>query len=86
MNRVDKDGGSVTVLAQDLMGPECIVVDGRFLYYTLRRAGTVVKLSLEDHRQTILASGQATPSGIAVDSTHVYWVNYASGEVARTTK
>jgi hypothetical protein len=44
--------------------------------------GAVVKLSLRSGPAVTLASGQAGPRRIAIDSTHVFWTTYP-GHVCR---
>jgi hypothetical protein len=45
------------------------------MYWTDAMAGTVMKVAIDGGSPTMLASGQATPTGIAVDGSDAYWTN-----------
>lgn len=56
------------------------------VYWTGLDDGTVMKLPSIGGVPLVLANAQNSPSRIAIDSTHVYWLNQASGEVLKSFK
>lgn len=51
------------------------------LYWSNFWAGTIVEANLDGTNPQVIASGQDSPHGVAVDSTHVYWANWTAGTV-----
>ncbi len=87
------------VLAEDENAPASVVVDDHYIYWTkfgARGADGEVK---KDHKvlftpgtrammggPTSIAAGEYGPGSIAVDNTHVYWVNLHAGAVMKARK
>jgi hypothetical protein len=55
----------MTVASAGNDAPSGITRDEKALYWTNRDAGTVVRMSLADGKQVVLADGQAQPADIA---------------------
>ncbi len=72
-----------SLLAQAGLAAELgdVAVDSSGLYLTEHSSpGRVLRIALDGSGAvTVLASGQPKPEGMAVDDTHVYWVNWADG-------
>jgi hypothetical protein len=78
-------GGSPITLASNQSNPSSIAVDGTNVYWTntgpssdpstgpAQPVGSVMKVSATGGTPITLVSGQTAPSGIALDSTSVYW-------------
>jgi hypothetical protein len=57
-----------------------LTADATYAYWTDGlKPGTVAKVPIAGGQPTVLASGQATPTDIAVDTFNVYWINQGSG-------
>jgi sugar lactone lactonase YvrE len=82
-----KQGGSHPVKEHQGL-PTTVAVSGDFAYWPSFGDGTVNRvLWSTGGTVTTLASNQASPNGIAVDDTHVYWTNYdPDGAVMRAKK
>lgn len=83
-NGVYQFGGSaVTLLASG--SPTSIAVDSSYVYWTdegtQSQEGTVKRVPIGGGTVTTIATGQASPRGIFVSGSTVYWVNYGNGEV-----
>jgi hypothetical protein len=69
------------------VGPWAIAANGDFLYYVNQNTNGVFskQISTAMIPTTIAVNVGGTPWDIAVNATHVYWSNYASGEIRRAT-
>ena len=76
------DAGTVTVLANNQVYAQGLVLDGTTLYWTNSGegldAGSVMKLPLGCLEPIELATTQLTPSPPYVDGAGVYWIDYSS--------
>lgn len=64
------------------MGSGEKALDGE-VYWTNVNGSTVMKVPSNGGASTVLASWQANPGAIAVDSAGVYWTNLSDGTVTR---
>jgi hypothetical protein len=73
IKQVSSSGGAVTSFASAGGTVTAMAVSSGSLYWTCSSCGNVVKKPLGGGAKTVLASGQTSPSAIAVDATHVYF-------------
>jgi hypothetical protein len=76
-----------TDMASDLLvgiAAAGIAVDARGAAFVTDEQGTVVRF--DGTAPVTLASGHNLPNAIAVDDTHVYWLDYGDGSVMRADK
>ena len=67
--------------------PGDLVVSGNDLFFsTLAGGGAIYKVAITGGTPLKMASGLAKPSRIAVDSTHIYWVNELAAAVMRMAR
>lgn len=85
------DGGAGVLLAA--LGSDTIddiAVDDSFAFVSLPGPGTVLKVAktgaVGDAGAGVLATGEATPSSVALDATYVYFTNNMGGAVRRVPK
>jgi hypothetical protein len=80
--RVAKGGGAAPeVLAAALGGVDCIAV-GSAAVYGATGIGTVTRIPLEGGAPTVVVPGDVLVSGLAVDTTRVYWISERGGALA----
>jgi hypothetical protein len=88
----DKPNGSTSVfqiLAQNLDaggGRASMALDKTHVYFTQPKGGIVARAKRTGGPLEVIAKDQKTPNGIAVDATHVFWVNGGDGTVMRASK
>jgi hypothetical protein len=74
IRKVPKSGGAVTTIASGLVSVFRIASNAASLYWTDPIGGTLRSMPKSGGTSTILANDPGnSPSGIAVDSTNVYW-------------
>lgn len=83
VKRVQKVGGFVdTIYGGDPNQPFestwAVVATESDVYWTASNPGTVYRAAPGGQNRVAFASGQDSAAGIAVDSTHVYWVRYTT--------
>src|SRR5262249_32641872 len=82
--RVPIDGGTVEILAENLINSHGIAVDDYNVYYTVSpwssgmgpAVGSLFKVPKAGGTPTPLATGQPNPDSIAVRNGTVYWINH----------
>jgi hypothetical protein len=84
-------GGTVVTIASSQLQPAAIAVDATNIYWATQgglntstgapvpNSGTIVKAPVGGGTPVTLASSQDWPTGLAIDSQNVYWVNTGSG-------
>jgi hypothetical protein len=75
-----KGGGTFVQLAQASGRIGAIALDDKYVYFTTsgEANGSVTRVAKDGSTRTILASGQAEPSRIAVDGESVFWACYGT--------
>jgi sugar lactone lactonase YvrE len=78
--KVPLAGDSPTALAGEQgslegIAPQAIVADGNSVYWTNGEIGTVSRITKTGGVPGTMASNQYFPDGIAVDDSHIYWVD-----------
>ena len=81
VNEVPRGGGTVTTLVSDQpYGPLSLAVYGNTVYWA-PQYGSVDAVPVGGGKVTTLASGSFSVDALAVDATHVYWVDSYDGTV-----
>jgi hypothetical protein len=84
----DQDNG-LRVLASVAGGPQAVVVDDTWVYWSepsvSMGGGSIKKVAKTGGDVVVIASGQASPGRIAIDTSCIYWTNLNGGSVARAT-
>jgi hypothetical protein len=64
------------------------VVDGTNVYWTTGQGGvgTVMMAAINGGTPVTLASGQAYPTWLAINSTRVFWVDFGDGTIRSVPK
>ena len=88
--RADLGGGNITTLVSGLNAPYGVTIDSGHIYWTdlgtfnplsgaTNSDGKIMEANLDGTGVTTLASSQASPTGIAVNASHIYWADACSG-------
>ena len=72
LSKVSKSGGTISTLVSPINIVD-MVADETFVYWTDNKAATVMKVPVTGGAAIAIAQGQAEPTGIAVNSSYVYW-------------
>ncbi len=83
--RVPKDGGEVEALASDLVDPYGPVIDNGFAYIP-DTDGAIKRVPIDGGCTEVIVSGQDAPGNVVLDATHLYFTDFATGQVGRVTK
>ncbi len=86
ISRVAVTGGAKEELAEvDLISS--MVLDGEWLYFA-ETSGRIARVNTDGGSIEELASGQDDPRGLALDASHIYWVNFGnrSGSVMKLAR
>jgi hypothetical protein len=86
INKVSTQGGTVTVLAQNLSFATDLVVDETDVYFSEQDTGLIRKVSINGGPISTLlfGSNRFAPYILAQDNSNIYWVNQA--EVGKISK
>lgn len=76
-------GGSVTDLTPTLTNPWGVAYANGSIYFSEDSAGKIWRMDADGSNRTEIASGLSFPRDLAVNSTHLFWVNI-SGSVFRS--
>ncbi len=79
------EGGNcaLVTLADELLKPTFIAVDGTHVYWTAYTANSISKVPLDGGPITVLADGQVGPQGIAVGNGEVFWTTSVASAVLK---
>lgn len=88
--RVPRGGGSVQPLADTMVNPGMVALDGTSVYWLIEGnvdgGGAVAKMPLQGGAVVRLAEDDAAPTCIALDATNVYWSSYPDGPIWKVPK
>jgi hypothetical protein len=85
VSKVPLRGGAVTTLASGQVDPEAIAVSGPYVYWTTRTPNNVTssnlitRATLDGANPFGLVTGAGVPVDLAVDGSHVFWVDFELG-------
>ena len=68
-----------TIVTETLGPPEWLYAAGGYLYWSSADAGAVQRASRAGGPATTVASGQASPGALVVDTLAVYWLDHGAG-------
>lgn len=84
--RVPRAGGTVETLHAPSDFPAKLAVDDQGIYIAGGDSGQVQHLAFGASQPTALASGQAGPTDVALDETHVWFVSHLSDTIRRVPR
>ena len=76
--RLDPSSGDIVQVVQS-PGARGLTSDGADLFWTGNEDNTISRADLAGENPQVVATGQATPNGIAVDDEAIYWTNRSDG-------
>ena len=84
IRKVGLNGGTITDLATNMDCPFTIAYDSNSIYWAECHSGNIKKVGINGGAVTTLATDAAySDSGIAVDGTYIYFLNYDGGYVIK---
>ncbi len=93
IQRVSASGGTADVLVPNLSTPRAIALslDGsgkarEVFYATFVEAGELHRYEISTKVDTVIASNQNYPNGIAIDGDTIYWSNRGDGTIRKTSR
>jgi hypothetical protein len=66
-------------------GPDAIVADGTYVYWTDKGGGDVMRMLPDGGGASPIASGQGSPTSLAITGGNAYWTNATGGQVMRAS-
>ncbi len=72
------DAGALTVASSSSGAPSGVAADGTHVYWTDLNEGTVMRAKIDGASVVTLASGQKTPTSLALSAGTLYWTNQGS--------